>query len=80
MKMDLLQSFLGWNLIINWGVLLLWAFILKFYPDFMHKMHSYWVPISREAFNSIHYGGMGIYKLLIFVFIMVPYFVLLIIK
>ncbi len=80
MTLEILQSFLGWSLVINWSVFLLWVIVLKLYPDFAYKAHSYWVPVTRESFNSIHYGGMGLYKLFIFFFLMVPYFVLLIIK
>ncbi len=80
MNLDLLQSFLGWSLIINWSVFLLWIVVFKLNPDFVYKAHSYWVPITRDSFNAIHYGGMGLYKLLIFFFLMVPYFSLLIIE
>lgn len=79
MTIDVWQSFLGWNLIIHWGILLLWMLAFKSAANFIYNIHSHWVPIKRETFNAIHYGGMGLYKLLIFFFLMVPYFVLLII-
>lgn len=77
--MDMWQSFLGWSLVIHWSILLIWVLAFKFSSDYIYKIHNNWVSIKRETFNSIHYGGMGLYKLLIFFFLMVPYFILLII-
>lgn len=77
MTMEFWQSFLGWNALVHLGILIFWVVVLKLAPDFVYKAHNYWVPISKESFNSIHYGGMGIYKLFIFFFLLVPYFVLL---
>ena len=74
------QSFLGWSLLINWLVLILWVLMVKFMRDRIYQMHNYWIPISPEAFNAIHYGGIGLYKLLIFMFNLVPYLALLIIS
>lgn len=74
------QSLLGWSLLINWAVLILWVLMFRFARDFVYQMHNYWIPISSEAFNAIHYGGIGLYKLLIFVFNLAPYLALLIIS
>ncbi|MBT3186277.1 MAG: hypothetical protein HN828_05180 [Candidatus Thioglobus sp.] len=80
MTIAMWQSFFGWSLLINWSVLIVWILVIKLAPDFVYRVHSYWLPISRASFNAIHYGGIGLYKLFIFFFLMTPYFVLMIIK
>ena len=80
MTLEFWQSFLGWNLVIHWSILLVWVILLKWAPSPIYKLHNYWVPITKQAFSMIHYGGIGLYKLLIFVFVMVPYLVLLILN
>ncbi len=80
MTIGMWQSFLGWSLIINLTMIIVWAFVVKRYPDFVYKKGNYWIPIKRESFNLIHYGGLGLYELFIYFFLLVPYLVLLIIN
>jgi hypothetical protein len=39
-------------------------------------MHSKWFKIKVETFDAIHYAGLGIYRMLIIVFNLIPYLVL----
>ena len=39
-------------------------------------MHNRWLKISEQAFYITNYAGIGLYKLLIFIFLLVPYLVL----
>jgi hypothetical protein len=48
MTIEMWQSFLGWNLIINFTNLIVWAFVVKKYPDFVYEKSNYWIPIKRE--------------------------------
>lgn len=79
MTLDMWQSFFGWSLVINYLILVFWSLMVLYARDFVYRLHTYFIPISDEAFNNMHYGGMGLYKLLIFVFNLVPYLALLII-
>ncbi|ALE53187.1 hypothetical protein SP60_01510 [Candidatus Thioglobus autotrophicus] len=74
------QSFLGWSLAINIAVLLSWVLAIKYAHDYVYQVHTYWISITNESFNNIHYGGIGLYKLLIVVFNLVPYFALMLVS
>jgi hypothetical protein len=80
MTIAMWQSFLGWSLVIHWGILILWVVFIKWMPSPIYKLHNYWVPITKQAFSMIHYGGIGLYKLLIIVFNLVPYCALMLIS
>lgn len=71
-----LQTFLGWCALINTGLLLGWWFFIWFAHDFVFRTHTRWFPMSRERFDAIHYTGIMILKLLVFVFVLVPYLAL----
>ncbi len=77
MTITIFQSFLGWSLVINVAVLLGWILAIKYAHDYVYQVHNYWISISHESFNNIHYGGIGLYKLLIVVFNLVPYLTLM---
>ena len=47
--------------------------------DWVYGFHGRLFKISGETFDSIHYAGMAIFKLGIFVFNLVPYLALLIV-
>jgi hypothetical protein len=80
MTITIFQSFLGWSLAINIAVLLSWVLAIKYAHDYVYQVHTYWISITNESFNSIHYGGIGLYKLLIVVFNLVPYFALMLVS
>jgi hypothetical protein len=45
----------------------------------MYRLHGRWFRLSAEQFDALHYAGMAIYKLGIFLFCLVPYLALLIV-
>ena len=49
-----------------------------FLRDWIHRIHGRWFKLSAEKFDAIHYTGIMIYKLAIFMFNLVPYLALLI--
>lgn len=71
-----LTTFLGWCSVINIIVLFLWFFGLVFARNFIYKVHSRWFKVSPEKFDTIHYCGIGLFKLLLNFFNVVPYIVL----
>ena len=79
MTLEMWQSFLGWSLVINILILTYWSLMILYARDFVYRLHTRWIPVSNEAFDNIHYGGMGLYKLLIFIFNLAPYLALRII-
>ena len=80
MTIETLSELLGWSAAINYGLLILWFLLFTSAHDWLHRMHSGWFSLSREAFDAIQYGLMGAYELGIFLFFLVPYFVLQVIS
>ncbi len=76
MTVEFVRSFFGWCALINYAVLIIWWLMFSFGRDWMRSVHGKWFEISNERFNEIHYQLMGWFKLLIFVFNLVPYLVL----
>lgn len=76
MTVDFLLRFLAWATLINYAVLCAWFLLFIMAHGWIYKLHSRWFRLSEQAFNTVHYAGMGLYKLLIFVFLLVPYVVL----
>ena len=54
-------------------VLLIWFFFAVAAADWAYGIHSRWFRIDRSSFDAIWYGGMGIVKLIAFVFFLFPY-------
>ena len=79
MTIEVLRNMLLWCTIINFGMLTLWFVMFTLAGGWVYRKHSKWFPMSREAFNAMHYAGMGLFKLAIFVFNLVPWLALLIV-
>lgn len=80
MTIDMVRDALLWCFVINMGLLLWWFVMFVFAHDWMYRFHGKWFKLSVEQFDSIHYAGMAIFKIAIFVFNLVPYFALLIVE
>ena len=76
MTTETMRAVLGWCSIINMGLLLWWSFAIMVLHDWVYKIHSKWFKLSVDRFNEIHYAGIAFFKILIFVFNIVPYFAL----
>ena len=72
-----LLEFLLWSAAINYAVLLLWAGLFLFAHAWMYRLHTRWFALSREAFDMLNYGGIGLYKLGNILFFLVPALALL---
>jgi len=71
-----IRDFLMWCTIINIGILLLWFVMFAWAGDWIYRYHGKWFSMSREAFHVVHYSGLGLFKLAIFVLNLVPYIAL----
>ncbi len=76
MTIELLTKILAWCSVVNIVILMLWFFGILFLNDWFFSVHSKLFRISREAFNMIHYGGLGLYKIGLWLFNLTPYLVL----
>lgn len=79
MSIEALSELLFWSAIINMGLLLWWGLLFIFMRDWIYKYHCKWFKLSEDRFDSIHYAGMMLFKISIFIFNIVPYLALKII-
>jgi len=75
-EVETIRSVLGWCALLNLGVLLFWFLFLTVAHDWTYRMHRKWFVLSEVQFDAIHYTGMGLYKLALFFFNIVPYIAL----
>ena len=73
MAFETIRNIFAWCLVMNFGLLLLWLVMFIFAHDWIYKMHSKWYKITPDSFNAIHYGGLGIYKMIVIIFNLFPY-------
>jgi hypothetical protein len=76
MELEMIRAFFAWCSVINIALLLWWALFLLLAHDWTYRLHSKWFKISVEQFDTIHYAGIAIFKLAVFMFNLVPYFAL----
>ncbi len=76
--MDITQvtNFFFWCSVINGCVLLLWAVMMMFAPDLVYRTQYQWFPLTKEVFAETMYRFLGYYKILFFVFNLVPWLAL----
>jgi len=79
MEIEMVKELLLWCTVINFVGISFWGLMFATMHDWIYKVHSKWFKLSVSTFDTIHYAGMAFYKLMIFVFNLVPYLVLLII-
>jgi len=73
-----LRAFFMWCTILNGGFLIFSSLILTFAGNLIYRVHTRWFPMPRDAFNIVIYSFIGLYKVLILVFNLVPYVALVI--
>jgi hypothetical protein len=79
MDIQTLTAFFMWCTILNVALLLLSSLMCICAGDWAYGIQSKWFSISRETFNVAIYSFLGLYKLLVIVFNVIPYVALLII-
>jgi hypothetical protein len=67
------KTFFMWCSIINGALLVLSLLICSLASDWVYRMHSDWFPISRETFNVAIYCFIGLFKIFVLVFNLVPW-------
>lgn len=76
--MDITQitSLLGWCTLLNVSLLLLWSGLLLLWADGLYKLSTRFVAIEKGTFFKLHYGLLGLFKLMIYFFNLMPYLAL----
>ena len=67
------RGVLWWSSVINVGLIILSFVLLASMRPFIYRMHSKLFPVSEQQFNVVVYSFLGVYKIFIFVFNIVPY-------
>ncbi|MCP4653558.1 MAG: hypothetical protein GY858_09305 [Candidatus Omnitrophica bacterium] len=80
MTIETMRAVFGWCSVINMGLLLWWFFAIVVLHDFVYRVHTKWFKLSVESFDKIHYAGIAFFKIVVFVFNIVPYFALRIVE
>ncbi len=70
------KTFFMWCSIINLAIALVGYLVVVLASDRVFRVHTRWLPLSRESFNAAIYSLFGQYKLLIFIFNIVPFIAL----
>lgn len=72
MSIHHLLHFLIWCTLVNYGILIIWFLVFRFAHDRLYAIHSRWFRISPETFDTANYALMGIYKIGVLLFNVVP--------
>ena len=78
MDLESLRTFFMWCTILNGGIFLLAWLFTTFAQSWVYRMHSRLYPLTREQFNVVIYASIGLLKIIVFAFSLVPYLALLI--
>ncbi|MHC4533680.1 MAG: DUF6868 family protein [Planctomycetota bacterium] len=79
MDITTVRAFFMWCTIINAGLLGLCCLVWIFLSDFSYQMNNRMFSISRETFKIAFMSFIGLFKIFLIVFNIVPYIALLII-
>ena len=58
--------------LINYAILIIWFVVFKFAHAWIYGIHSRWFNISVETFDTLNYALMGVYKIGVLLFNVVP--------
>lgn len=76
MNAELVRSFFGWCTLLNGGLLIVSSALLMLAGDGVFRIHTRLFPMSREAFNVSIYRFLGLYKIAVISFNLVPWLAL----
>ncbi|KFZ37886.1 hypothetical protein HR45_08560 [Shewanella mangrovi] len=80
MSLTQLVDFFQWMTLINVGLLMFSALMVSSFKSLIFRFHGQMFGLAPEQISLVLYGFLGTYKLLIFVFNLVPYLAMLIIS
>ena len=69
----MLQKFFMWCTIINVALLILSSLLCIYAGDWVYKKQGKMFSISRDTFNVAIYSFIGLFKIFILIFNLVPY-------
>ena len=79
MDIQTLTRFFMWCTIINGALFFLWVIMLLAAPDLVYRTQRTWFPIPRKTFDVVMYSFLGLFKIFLLFFNVVPLVALLIV-
>ena len=76
MTIELLESFLGWCLAINFSLLVIASLAITVMKEQIISIHQKFLTIESSKLNVLYFDFLGRYKLIIISFNLVPYIAL----
>jgi hypothetical protein len=76
MNLVIIQEFLGWSSVINLSILILSGLMLIIFKDLVKSIHGKMFNLDEKELDKSYFRYLANYKILIFIFNIVPYFVL----
>tara|TARA_R110002096_G_scaffold425864_1_gene634918 strand:+ start:3196 stop:3438 length:243 start_codon:yes stop_codon:yes gene_type:complete len=76
MTVEALQTFLGWCLVINSGLLVISSVLLILMKSVVTSMHAKMFGLEESEVRGIYFRYLGYYKIAILVFNLAPYLAL----
>lgn len=73
MSIAVVRDTLLWCTVLNYALLVVWALLTLAPHDWLRRLWGRWYRVSPGAFDALNFGGIGLYKLLIIVFNLIPY-------
>ena len=71
-----IRTVLGWCSLINIILLLFWFGAFVWCRKCIHTLHGRWFKLSAEQFDVVHYCGMAFFKIIVYVFNIIPWIAL----
>ncbi len=78
MDIPTLTQFFMWCTILNVALLIFWSVTYMVAPNLVFRLQSKFFPLSQESFTIVFYGFLGVFKIFVIVFNLVPWLALLI--
>ena len=68
-----LRSILGWSVVVNFVLLLFFGFVLLFGKEMIYTIWSNFFTMSFEAYDILMISFIALWKIVVFVFFLIPY-------
>ena len=76
MNIQMLEQFLFWCMIINFGMLFVSLALVTLPRSVVLKVHSKMFRVPEDYISRAMYAFLGVYKLLLFFFVVIPWIAL----
>lgn len=76
MTLAALTTFLGWTVVLHFGMILFATLMIVLMRRWVPQLHGRLFGVSPDTVRSLIYQWLGAYKLMIFVFALVPWIAL----